>query len=79
MTTTLDHTAIASLARIVGEENVLADPDSLDRYTGDSLSPSRAFSAADAFDRLADVVVRPGCTAEVAEVLSAGPTSGARR
>ena len=69
MTTTLDDTAIASLCRIVGAENVLADPDSLDRYTGDSLSPSRAFSAADAFDRLADVVVRPGCTAEVAELV----------
>ena len=69
MTTTLDDTAIASLARIVGEGNVLADADSLDRYTGDSLSPSRAFSAADAFDRLAEVVVRPGCTAEVAEIV----------
>ena len=69
MTTTLDDTAIASLARIVGAENVLADDDSLDRYTGDSLSPSRAFGAADAFERLADVVVRPGSTAEVAEVV----------
>ncbi len=69
MTTTLDRTAIESLARIVGVENVLADPDSLDRYTGDSLSPSRAFGAADAFERLADVVVQPGCTAEVAEVV----------
>ena len=67
--TTLDNTALASLARIVGAENVLADADSLDRYTGDSLSPSRAFGAADAFERLADVVVRPGCTAEVAEVV----------
>ena len=69
MTTTLDDTALAALARIVGADNVIADPDSLDRYTGDSLSPSRAFGAADAFERLADVVVRPGCTAEVAEVV----------
>ena len=69
VTTTLDNTALASLARIVGAENVLADADSLDRYTGDSLSPSRAFGAADAFERLADVVVRPGCAAEVAEVV----------
>ena len=65
----MDHIAIESLGRIVGPENVLADPDSLDRYTGDSLSPSRAFRAADAFERLADVVVRPGCTAEVSEVI----------
>ena len=65
----LNDGAIASLTGIVGPENVLTDPDSLDRYTGDSLSPSRAFGAADAFERLADVVVRPGCTAEVSEVV----------
>ena len=47
----------------------MADADSLDRYTGDSLSPSRAFGAADAFERLADVVIRPGSTSEVAEVV----------
>ena len=69
MTATFDHAALASLASIVGPENVLADPDSLDRYTGDSLSPSRAFSAADAFDRLADVVVRPDSTSQVAGVV----------
>ena len=66
----LDDSALASLARIVGAENVLADADSLDRYTGDSLSPSRAFGAEDAFERLADVVARPGCTAEVSQVVS---------
>ena len=65
----LADTALASLSRIVGAENVLADADSLDRYTGDSLSPSRAFGAEGAFERLADVVVRPGCTAEVADVV----------
>ncbi len=65
----LDESGVASLASIVGDENVLADADSLDRYTGDSLSPSRAFGAAAAFERLADVVVRPGCTSEVAEVV----------
>ena len=65
----LDEAAIASLANIVGPDNVLSDPDSLDRYTGDSLSPSRAFGAATAFERLADVVVRPGSTAEVAQIV----------
>ena len=65
----LDEAAIASLAGIVGPDNVLSDPDSLDRYTGDSLSPSRAFGAASAFERLADVVVRPESTAEVARIV----------
>lgn len=69
LTTMMNDTALQSLARIVGAENVLADADSLDRYTGDSLSPSRAFGAAGAFERLADVVVRPGSTAEVAAVV----------
>ncbi len=69
MKAVLDETALASLARIVGAENVLADADSLDRYTGDSLSPSRAFGAEDAFERLADVVARPGSTAEVAGIV----------
>ena len=69
MTTALDHTAIESLGRIVGADNVLADFDSLDRYTGDSLSPSRAFGAAGAFDRLADVVVRPASAAEISEIV----------
>ena len=65
----LDTLAIESLAQIVGAENVLADPDSLDRYTGDSLSPSRAFGAAEAFERLADVVVRPASTEEVSAIV----------
>ena len=65
----LADSAVAPLASIVGADNVLTDPDSLDRYTGDSLSPSRAFGAAVAFERLADVVVRPGSTSEVAEIV----------
>jgi alkyldihydroxyacetonephosphate synthase len=65
----LDDRAITSLAWIVGVENVLSDPNSLDCYTGDSLSPSRAFGAAEAFERMADVVVRPGRTAEVSDVV----------
>ena len=65
----LADAAVSSLAGIVGDDNVLADADSLDRYTGDSLSPSRAFGAAGAFERLADVVVRPGSAGEVSEVV----------
>ena len=67
--TMLADTAVVSLARIVGSDNILVDADSLDRYTGDSLSPSRAFGAADAFERLADVVVRPGSSVEVSQVI----------
>ncbi len=58
-----------SLARIVGPGNVLTDPFDLDCYTGDALSPTRAYGAEAAFERLADAVVRPGSTAEVADTV----------
>ena len=66
----LDDAALASLAHIVGADNLLTDPDALDRYTGDALAPSRAFGAEDAFQRLADAVARPGSTAEVSQILA---------
>jgi alkyldihydroxyacetonephosphate synthase len=54
----------------LGAENVLTDPYDLDRYSGDALSPSRAFGAEGSFERLADVVARPATTAEVSVVLN---------
>ena len=65
----MDSSAVESLARIVGTPNVLTDPFDLDRYTGDALSPTRAYHAGDAFERTADVVVRPGATAEITRVV----------
>ncbi len=58
------------LNQIVGEENLLTAPYDLDRYSADALSPFRAFGAEAAFDRLADVIVRPGSTTEVSQVVS---------
>ncbi|HAA95657.1 MAG TPA: FAD-binding oxidoreductase [Dehalococcoidia bacterium] len=60
---------IDSLVQALGQENVLTDPYDLDRYSGDALSPVRAFGAEDSFARLADVVARPGSTADVSAVL----------
>ena len=60
---------INSLTKALGPENVLTDPYDLDRYSGDALSPTRAFGAEDSFERLADVVVRPGSSKDVSEVL----------
>ena len=59
----------ASLSKIVGSEHVLTDPASLDRYSADALTPYRAYYADAAFDRLADVIVRPDDTAQVARVV----------
>jgi len=60
---------IESLIKALGQEHVLTDPYDLDRYSGDALSPSRAFGAEDSFERLADVVARPGSTVDVSAIL----------
>lgn len=58
------------LQDIVGPEHVLADPDSIDRYSADALTPYRAYYADAAFDRLADIIVRPADTNEVSSVVA---------
>ena len=65
-----------SLTQIVGSEYVLTGPYDLDRYSGDALTPSRAFGAEAAFERLADLVVRPGSTAQVSQILAWAQESG---
>ena len=74
--TALLDSLIESLTQALGQENVLTDPYDLDRYSGDALSPTRAFGAEDAFDRLADVVARPGSTEDVCAVLKLANASG---
>ena len=69
MAPSFPESLISSLFNTVGTENTLTDPYDLDRYSGDALSPSRAFSAENSFERLADVVVRPASTTEVSTVL----------
>ena len=66
----IDVAAVDSLVGIVGPDNVLTGQYDLDCYSGDALTPFRAFGAEDAFQRLADVVVRPGSAEEVAAVVS---------
>ena len=65
----LDSSAIESLARIVGKSNLLTDPFDLDRYSADALTPFRAFGVESELDRLADLVVRPGVTEEVSQIV----------
>ena len=69
MAPSFPESLISSLSNTVGTENTLTDPYDLDRYSGDALSPSRAFNAKNSFERLADVVVRPASTTEVSTVL----------
>ncbi len=74
--TTLPESLIDSLTEVLGRENVLTGPYDLDRYSGDALSPTRAFGAEDSFERLADVVARPGSTEDVSAVLKLANESG---
>lgn len=76
MATAPPEAQIASLTQILGGQNVLTGPYDLDRYSGDALSPSRAFGAEDAFERLADVVARPASADEVSAVLKLANESG---
>ena len=72
----LSSETVQSIAGIVGPDNVLTDPYDLDRYSADALNPFRAFGAEDAFDRLADLVVRPSCTQEVAGLVTLAAANG---
>jgi alkyldihydroxyacetonephosphate synthase len=66
----VDWAAVVSrLAAVVGRPNVLTDPETLDRYSADALTPYRAYYADSAFERLADVVVRPAGTPEVSQIV----------
>ena len=72
----LDSSAVESLARIVGKDNLLTDPYDLDRYSADALTPFRAFGAEARLDTLADLVVQPSSTAQVAEIVVLARQSG---
>jgi FAD/FMN-containing dehydrogenase len=68
--TMLENSVIDSLVHILGNDNVLCEPYDLDRYSTDALTPFRAYGAESSFERIADVVVRPGSTQEVAQMVS---------
>ncbi|MCH8282832.1 MAG: FAD-binding oxidoreductase [Chloroflexi bacterium] len=72
----LNRSAIETLTKFVGAENVLTDPYDLDRYSADALTPSRAFGVEGAFDRLADAVVRPATTEQVSQIVSLAAGEG---
>ena len=68
--TSQDLASIANrLCDVVGSDHVLTDPVSLDRYSVDALTPYRAYYADAAFDRLADVVVRPEDVKQVSRIV----------
>lgn len=72
----LDPALVRAIAQIVGEENVLAEARDLDHYSGDALTPSRAFRAAALLEKTADLVVAPKSAEHVAAVVKLAAESG---
>ena len=72
----LDPALVSSIKQVVGAEHVFADAGDLDHYSGDALSPSRAFRASDLLQKTADLVVTPQSAGEVAEVVKLAASSG---
>ncbi|MSQ06158.1 MAG: FAD-binding oxidoreductase [Dehalococcoidia bacterium] len=72
----LDSAFLNSLTGIVGASQVLTDPYDLDRYSADALNPARLYGRSDVFDRLAEVVVRPSSTAQVASLVTLAAQRG---
>ena len=66
----LNSSILHSFENIVGDANALAEPYDLDRYSADALTPFRAFGVEKALQRLADLVVRPTTTEQVAEIVA---------
>ena len=67
---------VADLASIAGTEHLLTEPAELDRYSADALTPYRAYYADEAFDRLADIVVRPADTLQVSQIVALAQGAG---
>ena len=72
----IDASTLESLAKISGREYVLTEHFDLDRYSGDALTPFRAFGAEQAFERLADAVVRPGSVEEISQIVLLANATG---
>jgi alkyldihydroxyacetonephosphate synthase len=66
----LDSSALQSFKKIVGNANALAEPYDLDRYSADALTPFRAFGVEEALEPLAELVLRPETTEQVAEIVA---------
>ncbi len=65
----LDASLVEKLTELLGASAVIQDPETVERYSTDALTPSRAFAAAPLLDHTADLVVRPNCTEQVSAVV----------
>ena len=72
----IETSIVEALSSIVGGDNVLTADYDLDRYSADALTPFRAYRAGYAFERLAELVVRPGSVEEVSQIAALATRQG---
>ena len=60
---------IEELGKILDSSRVVLDPEEVEHYSRDALTPSRAFGAAPLLESTADVVVKPASVKEVVAVV----------
>jgi FAD/FMN-containing dehydrogenase len=65
----MKKTLVADLERLVGPGNVAADPEQIERYSGDALGVFRAFQAVSRLSARAAAVVWPASAEDVSQVL----------
>ena len=72
----IETSTAGALSNIVGPDNVLVSDYDLDRYSADALTPYRAYRSGYAFERLAELVVRPGSVEEVSAIAALATREG---
>ena len=72
----IDSSVVEGLVRVLGTDCVSTQPEDLDRYSADALTPTRAFAAAPRMERMADVVVMPRTVEQIAEVVKVASRTG---
>ena len=72
----LDTKVIEELKGVLGPSNLVLEPDEVERYSTDALTPARAFGAAPLLERTADAVAMPSSTDEVAAIVKLAAAHG---
>ena len=71
-----DTKVIEELKGVLGPSNLVLEPDEVERYSTDALTPARAFGAAPLLERTADAVAMPSSTEEVAAIVKLAAAHG---
>ena len=72
----LDAKVVEELKRVLGPSNLVLEPEELERYSTDALTPARAFGAAPLLERAADAVAKPGSAEQVAAIVTLAAAHG---